>query len=545
MAWLKLHSLKYHMKLLGFIIIQALAPLAVAATSRPNFIFIVCDDLSDAIGVYGGHPQTKTPEMDRLARSGVIFRNAASSVPLCGPSRISFLTGLAPQTSGYYGQNFLRDHWANNKILGGAVTMMEHFRNNGYRALGTGKVFHNHQNKLGAWDEFGVLESWGPWPYDGTTDSVYTHGEMSPWGNAAMHPSKPALGMDTLFSRLSDVPNVSPDPAKHIPGYNGWRLFHRPYRYVSEEDRDPMPDELNAQWAAQKLRERQDKPFMMVIGINRPHSPMVAPDTYFDRFPLESVQLAETRPNDLDDIAERIKSPDALLETYGFEKYERMKKLGYLKAWTQAYLANVAFVDDQIGKIMRALETSAYADNTYVILTSDNGYHLGEKFYLHKDSLWEESCRVPLIVKGPGLANGRECTVPVSLVDLYPTFNELAGLEPEPNVSRGGPPLDGHSLVSLLREPDGSTWTGPEFVVTAVHGLQNLSLGEPGRAENQHYSFRTASFRYLRLSDGSEELYDHRTDPGEWTNLIRRQGYGGVLENFRKNYADYRQHWRR
>jgi arylsulfatase A-like enzyme len=499
---------------------------------KPNIIFIICDDLNDAITGFGGHPQAKTPNLDRLAKRGVRFTNAQVNSPVCGPSRASLIAGLYPHTTGYFGFNFHNAHWRFNPTLKHSVTFLEYFRKNGYKVMGTGKIHHNNQEEWHVWDAFGVRPSWGPWPWDGTPDTAYHHGQPNPWHNATVHPDfAEHYGIGDIFCPLSNIPNVLPDPEKGIPGYNGWRLFHQPFRYVNEEDRDLMPDEINALWASKKLGELHERPFMMCVGMNRPHEPMTAPQKYFDMFPLDEVELAPIKEDDLDDCAKAVTRAPAQVRLYGHRRYRHYLKTGgveMLRRWTQAYLANVAFVDAQIGKILDTLDKSPYAENTYVFFTSDNGYHMGEKLYIFKNSLWEESCRVPFIVAGPGVRQGAECDHPISLVDLYPTFMDLCNMRGAPNRYTNQQPLDGFSIKPFLKDPVNGRWDGPDAAVTAVFCMDRLAVDEPGKVERQHYSLRTRQYRYVYCNTGEEELYNHAEDPFEWYNLAFDTDYDEI-----------------
>lgn len=496
---------------------------------KPNILFIICDDLNDAITGFGGHPQAKTPNLDRLAKRGIRFTNAQVNDPVCGPSRASFLTGLYPHTTGYYGYNFHNNHWRYNPTLGHAVTFLNYFRENGYKVMGTGKIFHNNQEEWSVWDDFGAKPSWGPWPWDGTPDNAQNHGQLNPWGNATVHQDfagKYRIG--DMFGTLSNVPKILPNPDKGVPGYEGWRLYHKPFRYVNEDDRDLMPDELNAKWAAERLGESHERPFLMCIGMNRPHEPMFAPQKYFDIFPLDEIELAPIKEDDLNDCAKALTQPPAQVGLYGHRRYKYYLKTGgveMLKRWTQAYLANVAFVDDQIGKILDAIERSRYADDTYIFFTSDHGYHMGEKLYLFKNSLWEESCRVPFIVTGPDVKEDAECEHPISLVDLYPTFIDLCQINKDVNKSSNQQSLDGFSIRAFLKDPENGQWAGPNAALTAVTSRDKRGLGEPGKVERQHFSLRTRQYRYLYCNNGEEELYDHANDPYEWLNLAHNADY--------------------
>ena len=185
----------------------------------------------------------------------------------------------------------------------------------------------------------------------------------------------------------------------------------------------------------------------------------------------------------------------------------------------------MAFVDHQVGKVLEALDASPYRDNTIVVLTGDNGYHVGEKDCIQKWHLWEESTRVPLLVRAPGFAgNARTCDHPVSLIDLYPTLVDLCRLPRHPNKRRRGAPLEGHSLRRFLQDPARQTWDGPSVALTAVRDA----------ARNPLFSVRSRRYRYTLCGNGEEELYDHDNDPNEWTNLAGRPKYAKIAKHLRE-----------
>jgi len=488
----------------------ATAPAAAAKRRRPNVVLIVCDDLNDYVTGMGGHPQAKTPNMTRLAAGGVRFRRAYSNNPVCAPSRGSFFTGIYPHTSRliHFGK------WYENEVLTGSRTLQEHFQANGYRTLGTGKLMHHHRPQ--AWDEYGYRANYGPFAYNGK--------------QTVGHPSVPepyrSIGaVDGSFAPLSDVPSV---PAGNgAPGYTGWIdtpdwKTRRPLRYVGETDRDPLPDERCADWAVDRLRrlsgEKPDRPFFLAVGFIRPHTPLYAPKRFFDMFPLDEVRLPVIQPGDAADTHYKdVYSP----EQKGL-RYFRLLKESYptleegLRTYVRAYLACVAFVDEQVGKVVDAVDRSPFADNTIIVLTSDHGYNLGQKDYLFKNSLWEESGRVPLVIRAPGVAKaGGAAEHPVSLVDLYPTLADLCGLEGDTRKNARGAPVDGHSLRPFLTDPSAETWDGPVGALTVIK-----AQGRPSeRPFEHHYSLRTRRWRYTLYNNGAEELYDHDADPREWTNL--------------------------
>jgi arylsulfatase A-like enzyme len=483
---------------------------------HPNVLFIICDDLNDFVEGWEGHPQARTPNIAGLAAEGVSFLNAHSNDPVCAPCRASLFTGIYPHTSGLY--SFER--WDLNPTLQQCKTMMELFRENGYRVLGTGKLLHHE--KPGLWDEFGHERNHGPWPFNGITERP-----NAPWDGLVAHPEvPPPFGNNPYgsFGPLSHIPDVPPEGS--LPGYHGWWDGYGPFTYVDEEERDLMPDEKSVQWTIGQLRkmEAQDteQPFFLALGFNRPHTPLYAPDKYFRLFPLEGLTLPPYMENDLEDCAGGLVNGNAypkynykrLMETYG------SREAG-LTQYLQAYLACVAFVDDQLGEVLNALEDSRFADNTIVIFTSDHGYHLGEKDLLFKHTLWEESTRIPFIVKVPGLTRpGEKCLQPVSLIDIFPTLADLCQLEGTTLKGEKGKPLDGHSLKSLLRHPEKGRWPGPGVALSAILS-DRVKEGQniPMKAADQHFSVRSVYWRYTLANDGSEELYDHRADPNEWTNL--------------------------
>ncbi len=499
---------------------------------RPNVLFIVCDDLNDAVSGMGGHPQARTPNIERLMRRGVRFTNAQTNVPICGPSRASFLSGIAPWTSGHCGYTMSRTPWWENAILRDCRTFMEHFGDHGYGVYGTGKIFHNGEEKNEVWrDGHGYDVDWGPWTWDGLKGG-------RGWQACCHHPNCPASwGPEMLFAPLSDVPDLPPNPATGVPGYRGWRYGdNRPFRYVSEDDRDPMPDEMNARWAADVLQKPFDRPRLLCVGIGKPHTPLVAPKKYFDLFPLETIQLAETLEDDLADCAKIIRDGGLSDKGWGLKKYQQVLDVGgehMLKRWTQAYLACVAFADAQIGTILDALESSPAADNTLVILTSDNGYHMGEKQWLFKYSPWEEANRVPLVIAGAGLARGVECDRPVSLLDLYPTMVDCCSLPRDPNRNTSGRPLEGCSLRPLLEQPDRADWAGAMAAISMVSGPAAQDREHAYRVADEHFSVRSRTHRYILYTDGEEELYDHRTDGHEWHNLAGRSEQADVQRSLR------------
>jgi arylsulfatase A-like enzyme len=487
---------------------------------RPNVLFIICDDLNDAVEGLGGHPQTKTPNITRIMSRGVTFLNNHCNAPVCAPSRDSLWSGLYPHTTGQYGF----DHWKNNAVLRDTVMMQEHFRNHGYEVLGTGKLFHNSQEDPTLYDRFGHAANFGPWPWDGRLPETHKeHPDMS-----YLIDTNPEIRThwEQTFGPLSNVPNWAPDPEERVPGYTGWRLYNAPFCYIDDEQRDLMPDERSARWAASRLTERHTSPFFLAVGFNRPHTPLYAPQAYFDRFPLSEIELPPYKPDDLDDAPPIVRE----LFDYAFARFELVREAGGVelwKRWIQAYLACVNFVDDQVGLVLDALEASDAADDTIIVFTGDNGYHMGEKNALFKGTLWEESTRVPLIISAPGVGpTGATCNSAVSLVHLYPTLIDLCGLPADPNAGGHGLPLDGTSLRPLLQDPQAGAWDGPPVALSAYQTKASVIARHGPEIGEGQFTVRGDRWRYTRYGEGSEELFDHQDDPHEWENRAGDEDVG-------------------
>ena len=370
---------------------------------KPNVLLIVCDDLNDYVETLGGHPQTKTPNLRKFIESGVSFTQAHCNIPICNPSRASFATGIYPHTS----QQFGFEDWDKNEILNNSRTMMAHFSANGYHTLGTGKVMHNRDRQ--EWDEYGHPSDYGPFLFDGQ-DKIPHLGVPSPF--------RDDFGIiDGTYGPLEKVSHkTSPDTGKPYSWMTGGWKKQRELKYESDSDRDPTGDELNAQWAVKRLNElaeeKTPKPFFMGVGFVRPHTPLIVPQKYFDRFPLDSIKLPKILKGDAEDTfkntvtsQEDDRSGDRGTKMYDslIASYQGDRELA-LKKFIQAYLASVASIDDLVGDLLKTLDETGLAKNTIVIFTSDHGWGNGEKDYLYKNALWQESTRVPLILRAPGVS---------------------------------------------------------------------------------------------------------------------------------------------
>ncbi len=505
--------------LTGIRIGRIAAPLLCGAVSssaadRPNVLFIVADDMNDFVGTLRSYVPNLTPNMDRLANRGVNFSNAHANGLYCAPSRVSFLTGIHPVTSGYYGEaNNAAGHLRNNPVLKNTVTMPESFTNNGYAAFITGKIYNiepqseyqHFQGDTGNGDGRGISHDFGPWPWDGRTGKGY----IPPSAHPSLPPPFDKLAYSG-YARLSDIPDIPADPANGIPGFRGWSLNRKPWRYVNDDDRDLLPDEQSVKWAVQIFQRKRERPFFMAFGFNRPHTPLYVPDKYFDMFPLDKIVLPPMPKDDLSDIPEEGRRlNDGTARLYR-QFYESSGEQG-IKEFMQAYLASIRFVDDQLGILLDALEKSPAGKNTVIVFTSDQGYHLGEKDRIGKNTCWERSTHVPLIIAGAGVsAKGAQVKRPVTLVDVYPTLLELCNLPLHPNQGRQAPELDGHSLVPFLSPDPSRVWAGPSVAVSATDHARTV---------------RSELYRYILHDGGGEELYDVQKDPDELRNLAANPEY--------------------
>ena len=435
------------------------------SSRRPNVLFIAVDDLNDWIGCMKGHPDTQTPNIDRLAARSVLFTNAHCQAPICGPSRASLMSGLRPSTTGIYGQIKDADIRESNAETRKCTYLMEYFRNHGYKTFAKGKLFHEHVP-------------------DGTVDVA--GGREGGFG-----PKPP--------KRLQwDQKGTSTD----------WGAF--------PDSDEEMPDYRTAKWAVARLQENHEKPFFIGAGFVRPHVPWHVPQKWFDMHPAEKLHTPPYLPDDYDDLPEiAIKLADVPM----MPTTEWAIRNNQWKNIVQAYLACVSFVDHYIGEVLSALENSPYKDNTMIVLWGDHGYHLGEKNRFAKHSIWERATRAPLMFSIPGEDKGSVCAKPVQMLDIYPTLVDICGLPAnEQN--------EGHSLKPLIWDA-GADW--PYMAVTTY-------------ARNNH-AVRSEFYRYIRYEDGSEELYDHRSDDNEWHNLAGQAEMRPVIDELRKHLPVRNEPW--
>lgn len=482
-----------------------------------NFLVIICDDLNDWVLRPAGHPDPICPNIDELRARSADFENAHCPVPVCGPSRLAMFSGLTPQTSGAYSFGV----WDSFPALEGVDPLPAVFRDEGFVVAGAGKVFHEGSGG-DFYDAYGPGVDYGPHPWLGVGRAEFTphpdqyllwEGHLSAW---EMH-------RDLNYGSLANVPTWGPVEERNAPGASGWHYKDAsPFRYVSDDDRDPMPDEMSVDWALDHLNGLSEGDrSLLIVGLTKPHTPLYVPQQYFDRFPIESVVLPPYLENDLDDCAPTLRNR----WQWGFEKFRALLAATGEDGWrefVQAYLATIAFVDDQVGRLLAGLELTGRTESTVVIFTSDNGYHLGEKDCIQKWHLWHESTRVPLLVHVPG-QSGRRIETPASLIDIYPTMLESAGVSP----SRLAQRLEGKSLSAFV---DGTARPDQD-------GAAVVAIRDDG--DDPHYSVCTATHRYTRCANGEEELYDLVSDPHEWHNLAAIPSHQAARSELRNVLATH------
>ncbi|MEC8557428.1 MAG: sulfatase [Planctomycetota bacterium] len=450
------------------------------AADRPNVLFLAVDDMKDWVNCLGGYEGTvKTPNIDRLASQGTLFTNAHCASPKCAPSRAAIMTGLRPSTTGLYDNG----HWwlPNHPEI---LTLPVYFKSIGYNVFGAGKIFHHTagNNPPNQWDDFQrLLFRNDPW-FRGSKKNY-------PWSRVEEFP------LEFPFSKVSGLGHE-----------NDWGSLA-----IEAEQYD---DALTAQYAVDFLEGRGfagktvGRPFFLACGIFRPHLPWYVPKEFFELYPIDEVALPQVLEGDLEDIPAAGKAFAKARQT----DLESIRKAGRYRDAVQAYLASISYADYQVGRVLSALDFSHYANNTIVVLWSDHGWHLGEKGHWHKTTLWEEATRVPFIWRVPGFAPMQH-DESVSILVIFPTLVDLCddgapdpgNFELLPLQKKQLGELDGESLIRLLRDAN------------SIRETPAVIEFRRGNA-----AIRSQRYRYIRYADGSEELYDHKTDSYEWKNLASK-----------------------
>lgn len=451
-------------------------PVTSRAPDQPNIVFFVLDDLNDWINPLGYH-QALTPNLDRLAASGIMFTNAHAPGVYCAPSRTAVFSGLQATTSGcYQNEVFFYDY-------PDLVSLQMAFQQGGYDTWGAGKLYHHRGGyvDLRGWNEFFAR-------------SMEIKG----------------MGYE-MGSRGSDMP--LPDPYPYSPYYTktGKVLKGGPFLEWA-----PIPDSLEDQmiavqrtkWICDLLGKPHDKPFFIALGLYVPHFPNYAPQKFFDMYDLSQIQVPYLKKDDLDDLPEGIRN--RMIHRRQMHQ-ETLEEIDAVKDAVRAYLAAVSYADAMLGRVLDAIGKNGLNDNTIVVMWSDQGYHHGEKGQWGKHTLWRQTSRVPLIFAGAGLPENQTVHATVGLIDLYPTLIDLCHLPPQHD-------MDGVSLLPVLKDPGSAT---------------DRSLFIPSH-ERGSYAVVNENWRYIYYRDGTEELYQLQEDPDEWYNLAGDATYRSVIEQLKE-----------
>ncbi|MCG8306640.1 MAG: sulfatase [Cytophagales bacterium] len=441
--------------------------------NKPNVLMICVDDMNDWTKLHDPSNPIHVPNIERLAETGTFFTQAYCNAPACNPSRASILSGVRPSTIGVYTNS---SNWKD--ALSPDMLMPAHFKKHGYKTFCSGKIFHHHGP---AHVDYSIFSESNPFPVNGRPDSPMPETNIcgvTKW-----------IGQDDNNTR-----DISPN--------FDWGIW--------AQDGSKHIDERTVDWAINKIKS-ESEPFFMAVGIFRPHMPFYVPESAFlDNYPLEELTVPIINKNDFDDLEQ---SSIDFIQGYGrygwmstFEHEKQRDPDIYEKA-VQHYQASCSYADHNVGRLLDALYASGNADNTIIVLWSDHGYHLGEKEHWEKFILTEKSTHIPYIIVVPGEEKNRSISYPVSLVDLYPTLAELCGI-PIPDYT------EGQSLVPIL-----------EGKVNRLDKPVVITYGK-----NNH-AIRADDFRYIRLADGTEELYNTTQDKHEWENLARNDSYRSLINS--------------
>ena len=455
----------------AFLFLFLILPSALSA--KPNVLFIAVDDMNDWIGPMETTPRAITPNIDKLAARGLTFTNAHTAGVFCAPSRAAIFSGQLASTTGCY---TTATYWIENPDI---QPLQVSFANSGYTTLGTGKLFHHPAGCIDqrGWNEFHLR----------TKTQRETGWPLDSWKHDAPYPNPfPA----SIYNRGQTVTG-------------GLFLEWGPVRDDQEE---AMADTQRANWAVQQLQKEHDKPFFLGVGFYAPHFTNYCPQKYFDLYDPDKIELPPYKADDLDDLPPGVRKA----KTARSRIHQRLESLDAVDDAIHGYLACISYADAMIGRVLDALEASPYADNTIVVLWSDHGYHQGQKGDWGKHTLWERTSNVPFIWAGPGVAKGAKTDTTVSLLDMYPTLTEMCEL------SKPKQRLEGRSIAHILKEPANQ----PDYTIVLPH------------MNPEEYAIINRDWRFIHYKDG-EELYNLRTDPNEWHNIVDKPRHAKLVQTLR------------
>jgi len=428
-----------------------------------NVVFLIADDLNDSLGCYGG--PTKTPFIDEFAKHSIRFTNVSTPVPLCCPARTALLTGMAPWKSGVY-TNY--QYFRRSPTLENVVTMPQMFQQHNYMTISSGKVFHKNRG-----------------PYEDTPSWDIINHTIGNGGHP--HPKK------VLSHGFHDKVAVN--------------YYKKAFDFAPiERDNWSTGDYRNAYWITELLDRSFSRSTFMAYGSSMPHIPWYVPQKYFDLYDLDSIQPPVEQAKIFDALPHRAKiQAESCKFTPLLLEYDRLKHA------LQGYYASVSFADECHGMIINKIMNSKHRDNTIIILTSDHGFHLGEKLTWCKFKPWERAVKIPLFIRIPGMEMGGICDYPTSLLDIFPTLAAYFGWE-HPHT------LDGENLL-------------PHFG-NSIRKNRNVVCAS---CYNAFYTVRDRRFRLIKWTTGDIELYDIQNDPGERVNLAVDNEFLPIIESMQRS----------
>lgn len=523
----------------------------IEPTQKPNILFIAIDDLRPELGSYGSEIAI-SPNLDKLASQGLQFNNAYCQQAICGPSRASLLTGMRPETSGII-HNYIKIREQFPDI----VTLPQHFKENGYEAVYAGKIFHH-----GDLDD---EKSWSRKPVahpDSTNRAIGIKGFALPENQ-----KRQSAIRKEMFAKYGDVAKYG--------------LAMGPAYESADVPDNTYSDGYNTDIAIatmKEMAENGDTPFFLGLGMNKPHLNWVAPKKYWDLYDPEEIKQTNQKTAPINGAAMGLHPSFELRVRDGIPKKGDFNP-ELETTLKHAYLACVSYVDAQIGRMITALEEAGLRDNTIIIVWSDHGWHLGDMGIWGKATNYEIATRVPMMIWTPDMpekTRGVQTNALVELVDIYPTLSELAGIDAPEH-------LDGYSFAPLIAEPqkDWKTAAFSQFPTPALREWGAIALRQGMREtyfgpllkdveeriitqqkekwnrelfENNlmGYAMRTERYRLVAWKDRTTlekeplyiELYDHKVDPSESTNIANEnqdvivdllaqlnEGYQGSLPN--------------
>ena len=447
-----------------------------AKGKKKNVVFIAVDDMRTQLGCYG-KTSVKSPNIDKLAANGMVFKRAYSQQAICSPSRISLLTGMYCETTKIYGLlNRKKDK------LPDIPSIPKHFRDNGYETISSGKIYH--------------------------------HGDDDPvaWSVPAFRPMK-GSGYVTEESKAI----VSLWSSNSNTGTKG------PVTEAADVADNAYSDGKTTDFAIEQIRRLKDKPFFVALGLRKPHLPFTAPKKYWDMYNPDDFKLVDN-PYPPENATEFTMNNFGELRNYWqMPKGKEPVDNELARHLIHGYHACVSFIDAQVGRVLDELETLGLKENTIVVLWGDHGWKLGEHGSWCKHTAFEIDAKVPLIIFDPDMkTKGQTTEALTELVDIYPTLCDLAGLDKPAH-------LEGLSFTPLMNNP-GLDWKSAAF---SIWVQKKFRYDEDIQVIG--YTMKTDNYRYTewRHTKSGEvrgrELYDHIKDPDENVNVIDDLAYADIV----------------